>query len=98
MEGGREDCIVKEAAISRKFCKYAVYGRGAKKEYRYTQLGETQIALRATTDSSTIFNFQLTNQLSLIFCPVSPVRSGAGFNGRADGFTRVDSARPVADQ
>ena len=24
--------------------------------------------------------------------------SGAGFNGRVDGFTRVDSARPVADQ
>ena len=23
---------------------------------------------------------------------------GAGFNGRADGFTRVDSARPVVDQ
>ena len=24
--------------------------------------------------------------------------TGAGFNGRADGFTCVDSARPVADQ
>ena len=24
--------------------------------------------------------------------------SGAGFNGRVNGFTRVDSARPVADQ
>ena len=23
---------------------------------------------------------------------------GAGFNGRVNGFTRVDSARPVADQ
>ena len=23
---------------------------------------------------------------------------GAGFNGRADGFTRIDSARPVVDQ
>ena len=25
-------------------------------------------------------------------------KPGAGFNGRADGFTRVDSAWPVADQ
>ena len=27
-----------------------------------------------------------------------PSTTGAGFNGRVNGFTSVDSARPVADQ